>query len=68
MTLGKNVKEDQFKTVLTTTILRKWNQQWRVMSHHASRISYSEFTGNAKKFLPIKVRTSPAKSILYGPS
>ena len=34
------------KRVLATTVLRKWNQQWRVMVHHAVRFTSSPFTGD----------------------
>lgn len=41
-------KVDSKGKVLSVTILRKWNQQWRIMSHQASRFSYSTYTNNAK--------------------
>jgi len=34
------------KRVLATTVLRKWNQQWRVVLHHAARFTTSPFTGD----------------------
>lgn len=37
------------KRVFATTILRKFNQQWRVMVHHASRFSSSPYTGDQRK-------------------
>ena len=37
------------KRVFATTVLRKFNQQWRVMIHHAARFSTSPYTGDQKK-------------------
>jgi hypothetical protein len=35
------------RRVLATTVLRKWNQQWRVVLHHAARFTSSPYTGDA---------------------
>ena len=37
------------KRVFATTVLRKFNKQWRVMIHHAGRFSSSPYTGDQKK-------------------
>jgi hypothetical protein len=37
------------KRVFATTVLRKFNQQWRVTLHHASRFTSSPYTGDQKK-------------------
>lgn len=35
--------------MFATTVLRKFNQQWRVTLHHASRFTSSPYTGDQKK-------------------
>lgn len=34
----------QPKLMLATTILRKWNKQWRIMSHHVAKFKSSPYT------------------------
>lgn len=34
------------RKIFATTILRKWNNQWRIMLHQAFRIERSPYTGN----------------------
>jgi len=34
------------RRVLATTILRKFNKQWRIVCHHAQRITSSPYTGD----------------------
>lgn len=34
------------RRVLATTILRKFNKQWRIVCHHAQRMGSSPYTGD----------------------
>jgi hypothetical protein len=43
------------KRVFATTVLRKFNQQWRVVIHHAARFTSSPYTGDQKK-IPVQVQ------------
>jgi hypothetical protein len=47
------------RRVFATTLLRKFNQQWRVVLHHAGRFSSSVYTGDQKD-LTVQVQP-PAK-------
>jgi hypothetical protein len=38
--------------VFATTVLRKFNNQWRIRVHHSSAILTSRFTDNAKEYPP----------------
>jgi hypothetical protein len=40
--------EPEVKKVVALTVLRKWNKQWRIMSHHAAKYSTGDLTGDAK--------------------
>lgn len=45
--LGASKKEKSPRKLFATTILRKFNNQWRLMKHHVTNFKTSVFTGNA---------------------
>lgn len=48
-------------------ILRKWNQQWRLLSQQTVKFTNSVYTGNEVSYqLPVSKLTAP-KKVLYGP-
>jgi hypothetical protein len=50
--------------VMATTVLRKYNNQWRVCIHHASVIATSVFTQNAKEYPDVTASTLPMKPLI----
>lgn len=40
------------KQVLVTTVLRKWNKQWRILSHHGVAVDEDPFLSNRKAVAP----------------
>ena len=51
------------KRVFATTVLRKFNKQWRVMIHHAGRFSSSPYTGDQKKIPDLVLGSSGASKL-----
>jgi hypothetical protein len=49
---------------MATTVLRKYNNQWRVCIHHASVIATSVFTQNAKDYPDVTASTLPMKPLI----
>ena len=55
------------KRILATTVLRKWNQQWRIMIHHAVRFTSSPFTGDQLSLsMPKSTKKTPLPPSISG--
>ena len=44
------------RKIFATTVLRKWNNQWRIMMHQAFRIERSPYTGNEVDHAKINIK------------
>jgi len=68
MNLGETGPQITPKYGIATTILRKWNQQWRIQSNHVVRAVNDIYPAIPKVSTQSKIKISPASTILYGPS